>query len=67
MAHSFRGRNYGYNRYARYQFFNELEKGRRDRNTNSNNVEDFPWPEAILLAIILISLFIIFITSSFTH
>jgi hypothetical protein len=66
MAHNFRGRNYGYNRYARYQFINELEKGRRGNNINSNNTENFPWAEAILLAFLLFMVFSCFISSHFS-
>jgi len=66
MAHSFRGRNYGYNRYARYQFFNELEKGRRGSNTNSDYEKPFPWPEAILLFILLFMVFGCLIGSHFS-
>jgi hypothetical protein len=59
MAHSFRGRNYGYNRYARYQFMNELEKGRRGTNTNSGT----PWGAVMLLIFLLIPVFGCFISS----
>jgi hypothetical protein len=59
MAHNFRGRNYGYNRYARYQFLNEFEKGRRGSNTNSET----PWGEIILLGILLTPVFFCILTS----